>query len=139
MISICPYSEAHFDGVSDLWEEVFPNDPPWNKAAFAIPEKLAVQAELFLVALHDSAVIGTAMAGYDGHRGWLYSIAVKPRFQRKGVGSALIEEAEQRLQALGCGKINLQVRAGNEAVTAFYRRHGYDVEERISMSKRLQR
>lgn len=139
MVNIVPFSSAHFDGVDALWKEVFPGDPPWNRAAVAIPEKLAVQAELFLVAEHGDQVLGTAMAGYDGHRGWLYGIAVQPEAQRNGIGSLLLGEAERRLQALGCGKVNLQIRAGNEAVAAFYRQHGYDVEERISMGKRLRK
>ncbi|MBT0670287.1 GNAT family N-acetyltransferase, partial [Novosphingobium profundi] len=79
----------------------------------------------------------TAMAGYDGHRGWLYSIAVDPDWQGQGVGSALVIEAQARLKSLGCGKVNLQVRAGNQTVTAFYRKHGFVVEERVSMGKRL--
>lgn len=123
-MKIAPYHAAQFDGVRALWEKVFPNDPPWNRAEAAIPEKLAVQPELFLVAESDGLVIGTAMAGYDGHRGWLYTIAVSPDFQRKGIGSELLAEAEERLATLGCGKINLQIRAGNEAVVAFYHRHG---------------
>jgi ribosomal protein S18 acetylase RimI-like enzyme len=137
MVKVAPYTDAQFLGVEALWEEVFPGDPPWNRAAAAIPEKLAVQPKLFLVAEQAGEVVGTAMAGYDGHRGWLYTIAVKPALQRCGIGSLLLGEAERRLQALGCGKVNLQIRAGNEAVAAFYRRHGYDVEERVSMGKRL--
>ena len=137
MFTIAPYTAQHFTGVAALWEEVFPGDPPWNRAAVAIPEKLAVQPELFLVAEQDGAVVGTAMGGYDGHRGWLYTIAVKPDRQGRGIGSLLLGEAERRLQAMGCGKVNLQIRAGNEAVAAFYRRHGYDVEQRVSMGKRL--
>jgi len=137
MVTIVPYSHAHFAGVEALWQEVFPGDPPWNRAATAIPAKLAVQPELFLVAEDAGLVLGTAMAGYDGHRGWLYAIAVKPDAQRSGIGSLLLAEAERKLKALGCGKVNLQIRAGNEAVAAFYRRHGYDVEERVSMGKRL--
>ena len=139
MVKVVPYSNDHFAGVSALWDEVFPSDPPWNRAAVAIPEKLAVQSELFLVAVDGEQVVGTAMAGYDGHRGWLYTIAVKPNAQRNGIGSLLLSEAERRLQAMGCGKVNLQIRAGNEAVSAFYRRHGYDVEERVSMGKRLRK
>ncbi len=137
MVEISSYQDAHFAAVSELWESVFPNDPPWNRAAVAIPEKLKVQPELFLVAKEAGEVIGTAMVGYDGHRGWLYSIAVKPENQRSGVGSALLCEAERQLLALGCGKANLQIRAGNEAVASFYRKHGYKVEERVSMGKRL--
>ncbi len=137
MVIVYPYKAEYFDGVRDLWEEVFPNDPPWNRAELAIPAKLAVQPDLFLVAQMDGAVIGTIMAGYDGHRGWLYTVATKPSMQRTGVGSQLVREAEQRLQELGCTKINLQIRAGNAAVTGFYQRHGYETEDRISMGKRL--
>ncbi|HMT43565.1 MAG TPA: GNAT family acetyltransferase [Chakrabartia sp.] len=137
MISVVSYSQEYFDGVRLLWEEVFPNDPPWNHADVAIPEKLRIQPELFLIALDVERVIGTAMCGYDGHRGWLYSVAVKPEAQRNKIGSLLLNEAEHRLTAMGCVKINLQIRAGNEAVIAFYRHHGYDVEDRVSMGKRV--
>ncbi|MCR9180891.1 MAG: GNAT family acetyltransferase [Erythrobacteraceae bacterium] len=131
------YEHRHFAGVEALWEDVFPADSPWNKAAVAIPAKLKVQPELFIVAEEAGDVVGTVMAGYDGHRGWLYTVAVKPEHQRKGVGSALLQEAEARLSKAGCTKANLQIRAGNEAVAAFYRTHGYEVEDRISMGKRF--
>jgi len=137
MLEISTYRAEQFDGVRGLWEEAFPNDPPWNKAELAIPEKLKVQPELFIVAQQSGSVVGTAMAGYDGHRGWLYTIAVRQSDQRKGIGSALLTEAEHRLTALGCGKINLQIRAGNEAVTAFYSHHGYEIEERVNLGKRI--
>ena len=139
MVSIISYAAEHFEGVKALWEAVFPNDPPRNRAEFSIPRKLEVQPDLFLVAEGSGQVLGTVMAGYDGHRGWLYSVAVRPDAQRKGIGSSLLAEAERRLAALGCCKINLQIRAGNEAVTAFYRHHGYDVEDRVSMGKRFGR
>ena len=137
MVNIVTYQDRHFAGVEALWNEVFPTDSPWNKAAVAIPAKLQVQPELFVVAEEAGDVIGTVMAGYDGHRGWLYTVAVRPRHQRRGIGSALLEEAELRLSKAGCTKANLQIRAGNEAVAAFYRTHGYLVEERISMGKRF--
>lgn len=119
-----------------MWETVFPDDPPRNRAEVAIPAKLAVD-ELFWVALEDGAVIGSIMAGYDGHRGWLYAVAVDPGHRRGGLGSALVRHAETALETLGCGKVNLQVRATNAAVAAFYERLGYAVEERISMGRRL--
>ena len=77
------------------------------------------------------------MAGYDGHRGWLYAVAVLPAYRRDGIASALIREAERRLLALGCPKINLQVVAANASTAAFYEKLGYAVEERISMGKPL--
>ena len=131
------YRSEHFDGVRALWQEAFPDDPPRNRAEVAIPAKLAVQPELLLVALDDRQVVGTAMAGYDGHRGWLYSVAVRRSHRRSGIGRLLVREAEHRLAQLGCGKVNLQVRAENAAIAAFYRGLGYEVEERISMGKRL--
>jgi ribosomal protein S18 acetylase RimI-like enzyme len=132
-----PYGVAHFADVSVLWREAFPDDPPWNAAEVVIPAKLAVQPELFLVALDGPRVVGSIMAGYDGHRGWLYAVAVRGLHRRRGIGAALVRAAEGRLHALGCRKINLQVRATNRAVVAFYERLGYAVEERVSLGKRL--
>lgn len=136
-VEIRSYSDDRFEGVKALWQGAFPNDPPWNAAELAIPAKLAVQRELFLIALHDDKVIGSIMAGYDGHRGWLYAVAVLNAYGRRGIGTALVGEAERRLRERGCDKINLQVRTSNAAVIGFYERLGYMTEERISMGKRL--
>jgi ribosomal protein S18 acetylase RimI-like enzyme len=134
---VVSYISEHFDGVKTLWQEAFPNDPPWNKAEVAIPTKLAVQPELFLAALDGDLVIGSIMAGYDGHRGWLYAVAVLNSHRRRGVGTALVRGAEDRLRSMGCSKINLQVRASNATVVEFYKRLGYVIEERMSMGKRV--
>ena len=132
---IAPYTDHHFDGVDTLWREAFPRDAPRNRAVAAIPKKLAMQDELFLVALKEDQVVGSIMAGYDGYRGWLNRVAVLKTQQKRGVGTALVREAEARLWTLGCGKINLQINSSNEAVAGFYRRLGYALEERISMAK----
>ena len=132
---IAPYTEPYFAKVKALWEEVFPDDPPRDYAGISIAAKASEHPELFLLALDGEQVIGSVMAGYDGHRGWLYRVAVAKPHRHQGVGAALIHEAEKRLWALGCVKINLQVRATNQAVTAFYQSLGYTVEERISMGK----
>jgi ribosomal protein S18 acetylase RimI-like enzyme len=136
-ITIRPYADADFNGVRELWESVFPDDPPRNRAERSIPAKQKVQPELFLLALRDDRVIGTVMAGYDGHRGWLYAVAVAPDARRSGVGTQLIRDAEARLSALGCIKVNLQVRGGNNGAARFYERLGYLVEPRISFGKEL--
>jgi ribosomal protein S18 acetylase RimI-like enzyme len=135
--SIVTYHESHFDGVRLLWQEAFPNDPPWNAAEVAIPAKLKIQPDLFLVAIEQTLVAGSIMAGYDGHRGWLYAVAVLRSYQNRGLGRALVKEAEERLRAIGCKKINLQLRASNTTVIEFYRSLGYEVEERVSMGKRM--
>ena len=84
-------------------------------------------------------VVGTVMAGYDGHRGWVYRLAVSPGHRGEGIAARLMRQAEAALAARGCAKVNLQVRAGNEAVVGFYRSLGYEVEERISLGKELAR
>ena len=137
MFQVSAYRPQHFDGVRALWEEAFPDDPPRNRAELSIPAKLALQPDLLLVATDGDRVIGTAMAGYDGHRGWLYSVAVRRSHQGRGIGASLVFEAERRLQALGCRKVNLQVRATNAAVARFYEKLGYDVEERVSLGKSI--
>jgi ribosomal protein S18 acetylase RimI-like enzyme len=137
-IAIRRFDLADFSGVEALWSACFPNDPPHNRAAVAIPQKLAFQPELFWVAMAGEQVVGSIMAGYDGHRGWLYSVAVLPGEQRHGLGTRLVETAEAALRALGCTKVNLQVRETNRAVTSFYARLGYAEEPHVSMGRRLQ-
>ncbi|PBC04500.1 GNAT family acetyltransferase [Mesorhizobium sp. WSM3860] len=137
MVSIIQYGERHFDGTDALWREAFPNGAPWNAARISIAEKLRFQPNLLLVAIEADQVVGSIMAGYDGHRGWISRIAVLQSHRQKGIGEALIQDAERRLASLGCVKINLQVVVSNSAVLGFYRKCGYKVEERVSMSKLL--
>ncbi len=135
MVEIAAYAPQHFQGVELLWKQAFPHDAARNAAAATIPTKLKVQPELFLVALEEGRVVGSLMAGFDGYRGWLNRVAVLEDHRRHGVGAALVREAERRLLAMGCQKINLQIRGGNEAVAGFYRRLGYEMEDRVSMGK----
>ena len=92
---------------------------------------------LFLVAVANGRVIGAVMGGYDGHRGWVYSLAVDDHERHRGIGTALVENIEESLKALGCLKVNLQVVGSNLIVVEFYKRLGFSVEDRISMGKRL--
>lgn len=113
---------------------------PWNDPHRDIQRKLKVQPEMFLVACFepDSRIVGTVMAGYDGHRGWINYLAVHPEHRRKGIGRQLMSEAERRLRAAGCPKINLQVRSGNASVIAFYREAGFTPDDVVSLGKRLE-
>ncbi len=137
MITIRFFAESDQGTVAALWRAVFPNAPTHNQPETDIRRKLAVQRELFLVAELDGELVGTAMGGYDGHRGWVYYVAVSPQHRRQGIGTALMRGVESRLARLGCPKLNLQVRADNHQVVAFYQKLGYEIEERISMGKRL--
>ena len=136
-MEIRAYQDSDRDRVARLWREVFPDAPPWNDPIEDIGRKMKVQRGLFIVALSESEIIGTAMGGYDGHRGWVHLLAVSARHRTKGVGRALMRDVEARLAQIGCPKLNLQVRAENEVVVEFYRKLGYVIEPRVSMSKRL--
>lgn len=131
------FREADRQPLAVLWGRVFADDPPWNAPEVMIASKLAVDDDLLLVAGLGGELAGAIMAGYDGVRGWLYHLAVAPEQRRRGIGTKLVRGAEERLATRGCAKVNLQVRAANAAVVAFYATLGYRVEERVSMGRRL--
>ena len=131
------YRASDHDEVVRLWRTVFPNAPARNDPVQDIQRKLPHQPELFVVATIDERLAGTCMAGFDGHRGWLHLVAVLPEHRGRGVGERMLELAEERLAALGCPKLNLQVRGETPEAVAFYERLGYAVEDRISMGKVL--
>lgn len=139
MDAITHYSDGlHRSAVIDLWVTVFGYETAHNAPSLAIDKKLAVADGLFFVALTGNQVVGTVLAGYDGHRGWLYSVAVHPSHRRKGVGLTLVRHAEHALTSRGCMKINLQILSTNEGVKAFYESIGYSTEPRISMGKKIE-
>jgi ribosomal protein S18 acetylase RimI-like enzyme len=131
------FEDSDTAAVADLWRRVFPGGPSWNHPESDIKRKLAVQRELFYVAEVDGRLVGTAMAGYDGHRGWVYYVGTDEEFRRQGVAAALMRRVEDGLRDAGCSKLNLQVRDGNDEAVEFYRTLGYVVEPRVSMAKRL--
>lgn len=100
-VEIRPYLESDETAVVTLWRETFADAPAWNQPEADIRRKLSVQRELFLVAVLESEVMGTAMGGYDGHRGWVYYVVASPRHRRQGIGTALMRGVEERLAGLG--------------------------------------
>ena len=110
---------------------------PWNDPQRDIARKLAVQADGFLVAADGDAIVGSVMAGYDGHRGWVNYLAVAPAHRHRGLGRLLMQAAEAYVKALGAPKLNLQLRDGNDAAALFYERIGYVRDEASSYGKRL--
>jgi len=128
-----PQDEA---GVVQLWLQcnlVVPQNNPERD----IKRKLRVNPDWFLVGILGGHIVATCMAGYEGHRGWINYLAVSPHHQRQGIGRRIMEEAEKRLSAAGCPKINLQVRETNRSVIQFYERIGYTRDPVASMGKRL--
>jgi ribosomal protein S18 acetylase RimI-like enzyme len=136
MPQIRAYDDSHDrNGVVDLWRTVFGYETAHNEPSTAIAKKIATHDGMFFVAEEGARIVGTVMAGYDGHRGWLYAVAVEPTHRRSGLGSKLVLFAEEALASVGCMKINLQLLASNESTAAFYKSLGYAVEPRISMGK----
>ena len=133
--TVRPFQSSDYDAVIALRETALPSSHPRNDPKRAICRKLAVGDGLLLVAERGGRIVGTVMAGYDGVRGWIYSLAVAEDARRQGIGRSLLEEAEQKLRDKGCDKINLQVLAENSELVEFYNKCGFHVEDRISMGK----
>jgi len=109
----------------------------WNDPHRDIARKLTEQPELFLVGTHEGALVATAMVGFDGHRGWVYYLAVAPKYRGRSFGPMLMREAERLLLERGCPKLNLQVRSSNTEAVDFYRTLGYVQDEVVSFGRRL--
>ena len=130
------YRAPDESAVIDLWQRcnlVAPQNEPEKD----IEMKLKFQPDLFFVGTISDRVVATVMAGYDGHRGWIYYLAVDPDYQRKQIGRRMMEKAEAALLKRGCPKINLQVRTSNQAVISFYERLGFSNDDVIGLGKRL--
>jgi ribosomal protein S18 acetylase RimI-like enzyme len=136
-MKIRAYEENDKNEVISLWRDcglVAPqNDPDKD-----IERKLKVDPDLFLVGLSEGSVVATVMGGYEGHRGWINYLAVKPSAQRKGYGQSIMHAVEALIKKKGCAKINLQVRNTNEAAIEFYSAIGYGNDNVIGLGKRLE-
>ena len=132
-----PFRTEDAEAVVALWRQAG-LVVPWNDPYRDIERKLTVQPELFLVVEGDAGgLLGTAMAGYDGHRGWVNYLAVDEAHRGSGLGAELMAEAERLLAERGCPKLNLQVRSSNTGVIEWYRSLGYEPDNAVSLGKRL--
>jgi ribosomal protein S18 acetylase RimI-like enzyme len=130
------FSLADEQAVVALWQKC-DLVRPWNNPHLDVQRKLKVNPELFLVGITDGKIVAAVMGGYEGHRGWINYLAVDPAYQRNGYGRQIMAEIEKQLLALGCPKINLQVRNGNDPALEFYSSIGYKNDNVISLGKRL--
>jgi ribosomal protein S18 acetylase RimI-like enzyme len=136
-MKIIGYESQYRTQVVELWKTVFGYSQKRNDPGLALDKKVEANDGLLFLAAEDGKILGTVMAGYDGHRGWIYSLAVAGDSRNKKIGTSLVQAAEKALVERGCPKINLQVLPSNSGVIDFYRKLGYSVEERISMGKSL--
>ena len=137
-IKISACGDEHVPGLKALWQQCLTDDPHRDIAGAAVSAGTSPRSTLILVASDGTGVIGSVMAGYDGHRGWLYALAVLPAYRFEQVATNLVIEAEKQLTAIGCTKINLQIHGSNAQAQQFYKTLGYATEDRISMGKRLE-
>ncbi|MGI4777518.1 MAG: GNAT family acetyltransferase [Janthinobacterium lividum] len=134
------FAPGDADAVVALWRECGLTRA-WNDPYKDIARKATAQPDMFLVACTNAeeggTVVGSAMAGFDGHRGWVYYLAVAPGMQRRALGRALMDRAERLLTERGCPKLTLMVRRENATVIAFYRELGYAEDDVVVLGKRL--
>ncbi|TBN58002.1 GNAT family acetyltransferase [Glaciihabitans arcticus] len=135
-MTLRPFHPADESAVIDLWVAAG-LVRPWNDPRLDVARKLSTQPELFLVIEDEDVIVATAMVGYDGHRGWVYYLAVAEQHRGRGFARQLMAEAERLLIERGCPKIMLMVRADNAAVIGMYEGLGYATESTVVMGKRL--
>ncbi|MBC8402469.1 MAG: GNAT family acetyltransferase [Candidatus Marinimicrobia bacterium] len=135
-VKIRKFHPADAPAVIDLWRRC-ELVVPWNDPRRDINRKLADSPDLFFVGENNERLLVSCMAGYDGHRGWIYYLAVDPDFRRRGLAAQLMQHAEAVLKLRGCPKIDLMVRDTNQPVIDFYHRIGYKKDPVLVLSKRL--
>ncbi len=132
---IRPIRDGDVDGLIALWKAC-DLVRPWNDPDADIARaRAAPQSEIFVIE-EEGAIVAGAMAGHDGHRGWVYYVATAPERRGGGLGRAIMAHAEDWLKALGAVKVDLMIRAGNP-VAGFYAAVGYAREDREVMAKWL--
>ena len=135
-LAIAPITDADVESVVALWQRCGLTRP-WNDPTSEIAFARRGQNATILIGRADGALVATAMVGHDGHRGWVYYVAVDPDLQRRDFGRAIMAAAEDWLRRQGVQKIMLMVRPDNTNVKAFYDRLGYETQERVIYAKWL--
>lgn len=135
-LTIEPFRADDRDAVVKLWERC-DLTRPWNDPALDVERKLERDPAGFLVGSIGDRIVASVMVGYDGHRGWINYLAVDPDARGSGHGRSLMRAAEAHLLALGCPKVNLQIRTSNLDAVRFYESIGYGFDDVVSMGRRL--
>jgi len=135
---IAPLSPVQFDAAVDLWHEVGITRP-WNDPLADVRRAIAGPASTVLAGSEGETLLATAMVGHDGHRGWVYYVAVRTDARGLGHGRAMMRACEAWLAEREIPKVNLMVRGDNESGRAFYDALGYDRDDVVVLSHRLLR
>jgi len=135
-MDIREFVELDRENILELWK-ICGLTRPWNNPNIDIDRKMSYQPQLFFVGTINSTLVSSAMAGYDGHRGSVFYLAVHPKFQGNGLGKLLMNHIEAVLTDLGCPKLNIVIRSSNEPVLGFYNNLSYKLDDVVSIGKRL--
>lgn len=135
-IEIVPLGGADIPDLIALWT-LCGLTRPWNDPAADARLALATEGAVLLGVRRDGALVGSVMTGFDGHRGWVYYLAVAPDQRGQGTGSALMAAAERWLRERGSPKIQLMVRGDNISALGFYERIGYARQDVVVLGRRL--
>ncbi|AUD02151.1 GNAT family acetyltransferase [Spirosoma pollinicola] len=127
---------SEIDSATALWTSAGLTRP-WNDPQADIKFALATPSSTVLAGRLDGAVIATVMVGFDGHRGWVYYLAVEDAHRGRGFGAAMMQAAENWLVKHGVPKLLLMIRPENDTVLKFYEAIGYSLNEVIVMQKKL--
>lgn len=133
-LAIADISDGDVDDVIVLWQRCGLTRP-WNDPAADIALARRNANSTVLVGRDGDTIVATAMVGHDGHRGWVYYVAVDPARQTKGFGRAIMAAAEQWLRKAGLPKLQLMVRRENAKAGAFYRSIGYEESDTVVFAK----
>lgn len=135
-LAIAPIEDGDVENVVALWQRCF-LARPWNDSHADIALARRGDNSTILVGRESDKVVSTAMVGYDGHRGWVYYVAVDPDCRLSGHGRTIMAAAEEWLRARGIEKMQLMVRSDNAKVHAFYESIGYAPQDRVIFAKWL--
>ena len=127
---------AQFDAAIELWNEVGVTRP-WNDPLADLQRAVAGPASTVLAGSEEDTLLATAMVGHDGHRGWVYYVAVRVEARGRGHGRAMMRACEEWLAERRVPKLNLMVRADNDPARAFYEALGYRHDDVVVLSHRV--
>ncbi|MEO9470402.1 GNAT family acetyltransferase [Parasphingorhabdus sp.] len=135
-MEISTASESDVDNVIALWKAC-DLTRPWNDPKADYQLALATETSDILLARREGALIASIMVGFDGHRGWVYYLAVAPKHRRDGLGRIMMGAAEDWLKHRNAPKVQLMVREDNAQAIGFYKALGYETQPVVTIGKRI--
>lgn len=123
-----PLTKDQYDSAVSLWTATGLTRP-WNDPMDDLLRAMNGATSTVLGYSLDGDLVATAMVGHDGHRGWVYYLAVAPDRQESGLGRMMMEACEKWLVERGAVKVQLMIRTNNSPVVGFYDRLGYELSD----------